>query len=142
MELASALAEEAYEKSIALDPKNTGSRMLIAGLLIKRQSYSRALDNIEVALQVKPELATSPVIADLCRIYIVDEQTKRGTAFLKAFLASHPRSHSARLGQAILLKEENRAKEAAELAAKVANDPQAPQTDAEHARALLKAWQG
>jgi hypothetical protein len=142
VDLASALAEEAYEKSIALDPKNTGSRMLLADLLIKRQSYSRALDNIEAALSVKPELASSPVVADICRLYIADEQIKRGAAFLQKFLASHPRSHSARLGQAILLKEENRTAEALQLAAKVATDPQAPQTDAEHAKALLKAWQG
>ena len=46
VELASALAEEAYEKSIALDPKNTGSRMLLAALLLQREAYARALDQL------------------------------------------------------------------------------------------------
>jgi tetratricopeptide (TPR) repeat protein len=140
MELAGALAEEAYEKAIALDPKNSGTRMLLAAELIKRTSYARALDNVEAALTIKADLATSPVVADMCRLYILDELTARGVEFFTKLSAAHPRNHSARLGLAILLKESGRRAEALPLAEKVGNDPQAPQTDAEHARALIKAW--
>jgi|GEM_PF-1294322 len=141
IQLASALAEEAYEKSIAIDPKNTGSRMLLAALLLERQSFSRALDNIEAALSVKPELATSPVVADMCRIYLVDEQLARGEKYFAKFVAANPRSHAARLGHAILLNDLKRTAEALPLVERIARDPQAPQTDAEHAKALLKEWQ-
>ena len=142
IQLASALAEEAYEKSIAIDPRNTGSRMLLAALLLERKSYSRALDNIEAAVTIKPDLAASAVVVDMCRVYIIDEQTKRGAAFLNTFVSLNPRSHAARLGLALMLKEQNRTAEAIQHATRVANDPQAPQPDAEHAKALLKEWQG
>lgn len=142
IQLASALAEEAYEKSIALDPNNTGSRMLLASLLIERTAYARALDQIEAALGTRSELATSAVVADLCRLYILDELTNRGITFLSGLTQKVPRNQSLRLGLAILLKEQNRTAEAIRLASEVAANPQAPQTDAEHAKALLKAWQG
>jgi hypothetical protein len=41
-----------------------------------------------------------------------------------------------------MLKEQNRKAEAIQQATRVANDPQTPQTEAEHAKALLKDWQG
>ena len=116
--------------------------MLLAALLLERKSYSRALDNIEAAVTIKPDLAASAVVVDMCRVYIIDEQTKRGAAFLNTFVSLNPRSHAARLGLALMLKEQNRTAEAIQHATRVANDPQAPQPDAEHAKALLKEWQG
>jgi hypothetical protein len=141
LELASAQAEEAYEKAIALDPRNTGSRLLLANLLIGRKSYSRALDQVEAALGIRPELATSPVVADMTRMYLIDRQAARGIAFFSAFAARHPRAHAILLGQAVLLKETGRKAEALALAQRVAGAPQAPQADAEHARALVKDMQ-
>jgi hypothetical protein len=137
--LARQSAEDAYARAVALDPGNSGARLLYAGLLIKRESWSRALDQIEAAVTAKPDLATSPVIADMTRMYLLDKQGARGLAFFAKLSAQRPRAQAIRLGQAILAKETGRKDEATALAEKVAADPQAAQTDAEHAKALLKA---
>lgn len=77
----------------------------------------------------------------MCRIYLVDEQLARGEKYFAKFVAANPRSHAARLGHAILLNDLKRTAEALPLVERIARDPQAPQTDAEHAKALLKEWQ-
>lgn len=136
---ASVLAEEAFEKAIELDPKNAGSRMLLAGALVKSQSFARALDNLEIALELKPELATAAIIADMCRLYIVDELAARGERYFSKFSSIHPKVPAARLGQAVLLAETGRKERALPLAERVANDPAADKDSADHARALVKS---
>lgn len=138
--LASALAEEAYEKAIALEPKNVRTRILLAGLLIDRQSFSRALDNLEAALMSAPDLATSSVVAGMCRLYLIDESGPRGERYLARFVATHPHVPAARLGLAILRHDLGRPAEALPLVEAVARDPTAPAADVEHAELLLRAW--
>ena len=135
--LARQTAEDAYERAVALDPANTGARLLYAGLLIKRESWSKALDQMEAAVTAKPELATSPVVADMARMYLIDAQAARGHAYFSKLSASRPRAQAIRLGQAALAKALGGKDEARALAENVASDPQAAQADAEHARALL-----
>lgn len=137
--LAQQTAEDAFEKAVALDPANVGARLLYAGALIKRQSWARALDHMEAALTGKPDLATSPVVADMTRMYLADAQAARGLSYFAKLSAQRPRAQAIRLGQAVLAKELGRKDEATALAQKVADDPQAAQTDAEHARALLQS---
>ena len=136
---ASVLAEEAFEKAIELDPKNAGSRMLLAGVLVKSQSFARALDNLEIALELKPETATAAIIADMCRIYIVDELAARGERYFAKFVSIHPKVPAARLGQAILLAEMGQKQRALPLAERVANDPTTDKDSAEHARGLVQS---
>lgn len=137
--LAQQTAEDAYARAVALDPANSGARLLYAGLLIKRESWSKALDQLEAAMTAKPELATSPVIADMTRMYLADQQAARGLAYFAKLSQARPRAQAIRLGQAVLAKESGRNAEALALVEIVAADPQAAQTDAEHAKALLKA---
>jgi tetratricopeptide (TPR) repeat protein len=142
MELATALAEEAFERSIALDPKVAETRMRLAALLSTRQAHAAAIDQVEAALMVAPELATWPTVSDLCRLYENDDQARRGVAFLGALSARHVKSHAALLGQARLLWLDDRKDEALLLAKKVADDPQTHKLEAEHARVLIADWQG
>jgi tetratricopeptide (TPR) repeat protein len=141
MDLATALAEEAFERSIALDPKIAETRMRLAALLSKRQAHSAAIDQVEAALTVAPELATWPAVSDLCRLYENDDQARRGVAFLEALSARQAKSHAAQLGQARLLWLDERKEEALLLANKVADDPQTPKFEVEQARALIADWQ-
>jgi tetratricopeptide (TPR) repeat protein len=136
-ELGSAYAEEAFSKAIELDPNNAGARMLLAGVLIRREAWSMAMDQVEAALSIKPELATTAVIADLTGMYLADAQAARGIDFLNGFLKANRRAVSARLGLAILYKENGDRGQARSLAEAVALDPNAPREDAEHAKALL-----
>lgn len=140
--LAGVMAENALEKAIELDPSETAARMLLARLLIERDSHSRALDNLEAALERKGDLAASAVIADMCRAYLIDRQAPRGARFLAALAAKHPKAAAIRLGLAVMLNETGRKAEALPLLERIAADPQATQADAEHARALLKDWKG
>jgi len=139
VQAAGVLAEEAFDKAIELDPRNATSRLLLAGVLVKRQSFSKALDNLEIALDLKTDLATGALVADMCRIYLADEQGQRGERFFARFVSMNPRVQAARLGQAILLSELGRGADALPLAERVAADPATPKADAEHARTLIKA---
>ena len=130
----------AYEKALALNRSDATTRMLLASSLIAEQSYGSAIDQIEAALAIKPDLATAAVLFDLARLYAKDGSAERGTAFFGALAARQPHTRIAQLAQAILLQASGRGADALMLARTIAIDPNAPQADAERARALLNAW--
>ncbi len=139
--LASTMAENAFSKAISRDGRDTAARLSLAQLQLARASFSLALDNLEAALKLKPELAVSPVVADMCRAYIADRQAVRGARYFAKFLDARPKAQSVRLGLAILLNETGRAKETFPLLRIVAEDPLASQQDAAQASEFEKAWQ-
>ena len=130
----------AYEKALALNRSDATTRMLLASSLIAEQSYGSAIDQIEAALAIKPDLATAAVLFDLARLYAKDGSAERGTAFFGALAARQPHTRIAQLAQAILLQASGRGADALMLPRTIAIDPNAPQADAERARALLNAW--
>ncbi len=134
------LAVSAFEKSLALAGNDATTRMLLASALIAQRSYGSAIDQIEAALAIKPELATAAVLADLARLYAKGGAAEKGIAFFDALAARQPHSRAAQLAQATLLQASGRGPEALLLARKIATDPNASQADAERARALLSAW--
>jgi tetratricopeptide (TPR) repeat protein len=139
---ASTMAEDAFGKAVSRDPRDTAARLQLAQLQMARKSYSLALDNLEQALDIKPELAIGPVVADMCRAYIADQQEARGERFFAAVLERRPKLEAIRLGAAILLNELGKTAEAVAAARIVADDPLSAQQDAAKARELLVAWQG
>lgn len=139
MDLAPALAEEAYERAIALDPTHAETRFRLAALLEKREARSAAIEQLEAALSASPNLATLSAIQDMVRAYAVDDQARRGAAFLARLAEQNPPGHAAQLGQALLLKEDNQAEAALATATHLADDPNAPAVVIEHARALVNA---
>lgn len=138
MDLAPALAEEAYERAIALDPADAGSRFRLAALLVKREARSAAIEQLEAALSGSPSLATLPAVLDLARAYTADDQARRGAAFFARLAEGSPPGHAAQLGQAFLLKEDGQPEAALGIAAQLAGDPKAPAAVTEQARALAK----
>lgn len=130
----------ALEHVIALDPKDAAARMSLAALLIKRNAFEAAIDQVEAALAVKPELATPAVLRDTARLYARAGLSERGLAFFADFSKRHRDVRSVPLAQAILLKEAGRVAEALLLVRKIANDPGSPIADAAEARKLMDAW--
>lgn len=141
MDLAPALAEEAYERAIALDSTHAETRFRLAALLEKREARSAAIEQLEAALSASPNLASLSVIQDVVRAYAADDQARRGVAFLARLAERNPPGHTAQLGQALLLKEDNQAEAALATATQLADDPKAPAVVIEQARALVSALQ-
>lgn len=141
-QMASVMAEDALNKAISLNPGNVASRLLLARLLLGRESYALALDQLEWAARKEARVLNAVLAADMCRAYVVDEQAARGEKFFREMRQQHPERSSLRLGLAIVLHEQGR-KDAAltELRALLA-DGKADAEDAAHARKLEQAWRG
>ncbi len=133
-------AESAYRRSIELDARNTQARFLLASLLISRDSLAPAIEQIETALDVKPELATRKVVEDLTHLYQKTGERDRGVSFYSGFVVRHPEARAAALGQAILLKDTGKRAEALLALQKLATDPSAAPDETAQARALLNSW--
>lgn len=138
MDLSPALAEEAYERAIALDPTHAETRLRLAALLEKREARAAAIEHLEAALSASPSLATLPAVLGLARTYAADDQARRGAAFFARLAERDSPGHAAQLGQALLLKEDNQAEAAVAIATQLAGDPKAPVAVIEQARALVE----
>jgi hypothetical protein len=134
------LAQSALARAVALAPNDAAARMLLAGVLVAKQSYAPAIEQIQSALELNPHLATSAVLTDLAGLYAKGGDAEVGLAFLAAFSKRHPEAGSSQVAQAILLKSADRSAEALLLARKIATDPASAPADADYARALLLAW--
>jgi hypothetical protein len=134
------LAQSALARAIALAPDDAGARMVLAGVLAAQKAYPPAIEQIQIAVELKPDLATSAVLADLAGLHAKNGDPELGLAFLAAYAKRHPGAGSTQIAQAILLRAAGRASEALMLARKIAVDPASVPADAERARALLSAW--
>lgn len=136
------MAEDALNKALKLSPGDVSSRLLLAGLLLDRQSYALALDHLEWVGRKDPKLLTSPLVADMCRAYVVDEQAARGERFFQEMLKARPESSALRLAMAILLHQNGKNDEALRRVAALSADAQADPADVAYARELEAAWRG
>jgi hypothetical protein len=134
------LAQAALARAIALAPDDAGARMVLAGVLAAQKAYGPAIAQIQNAIELKPDLATSAVLADMAGLHAKNGDPELGLAFLAAYAKRHPGVGSTQIAQAILLRAAGRASEALMLARKIAVDPASVPADAERARALLSAW--
>jgi lipopolysaccharide biosynthesis regulator YciM len=139
---ASTLAEDALNKALARNAKDTAAHLILARLQLARAAFAPAIDHMEAAIALKPELADSALVAEMCRAYLADGLGLRGEAFFTAQLQAAPKANPLRLGKAILLGERGEITEAIPLAQGVADDPRATQEDANKARELIAAWKG
>lgn len=141
-QMASVMAEEALNKAISLNPENISSRLLLARLLLGRESYALALDHLEWAARKDARLLNSLLVADMSRAYVVDEQAARGEGFFREMRQRRPELSSLRLGLAILLHEQGRKAAALDELQGLLGDGKADADDVAHARKLVRAWQG
>ena len=139
---ASVMAEDALQKALAINGSNTASRLLLARLLLERESYALALDQLEWAGRKDAKLINSLLVAEMCRAYVADELGERGEKFFREMLQQRGDSSSLRLGLAILLQEQGKKDEALRQLAGVLADSNASADDLEHARLLDKVWRG
>lgn len=141
-QMASVLAEDALNKAIRLNPGNAASRLLLARLLLGRESYALALDQLESVTRQDAKKLTPLLVADMCRAYVVDEQARRGEAFFREARQQRPELSALRLGLAILLHEQGRTQAGLTELQGLLADPQASPDDVAYARQLAQAWQG
>lgn len=141
-QLASVLAEDALNQSIKLNPANVSSRLLLARLLLGRESYSLALDQLEWVIRKEARTLNAVLAADLCRAYVVDEQATRGEAFFREMRQRRPELSALRLGHAILLHEAGRRQVALVELRELLADSRAAADDLAYARQLEQAWRG
>lgn len=141
-QLASVLAEDALNKALSINPGNLPSRLLLARLLIGRQAYTPALDQLEWVAKKDPKVLNSLLTADMCRAYVVDAQAARGEVFFREMLKQRPEVSALRLGLAIVLHEQGQKAAALSQIAELLASSQANPDDIEYARQLEKAWRG
>ena len=141
-QMASVMAEDALNKAISLNPANVASRLLLARLLLGRESYALALDHLEWAARKESKVLNAVLAADMCRAYVVDEQAARGEKFFREMRGQHPELSSLRLGLAILLHEQGRKDVALIELQALLKDGKADADDAAYARKLEQVWRG
>jgi Flp pilus assembly protein TadD len=141
-QFAEVMAEDALNKALSLSPENLPARLLLASLLLDRQSYALALDQLEWVGRKAPKLLNAALTADMCRAYIIDEQAARGERFFREMLGPRPEASALRLGLALMLHEQGKSQEARRLVADLARDSRADKAEVEYARRLEKAWMG
>jgi cytochrome c-type biogenesis protein CcmH/NrfG len=134
------LAEDALTRAFELDPRNISTRLMLARLLIGRESYDRALYYLESVLFDAPELLKPALAAEMCRAYLLDEQAQRGEKFFKSMVADDGERSSPRLALAILIHGEGRTGEALLELEKLLQSRTALPEDTEHARLLQRSW--
>jgi lipopolysaccharide biosynthesis regulator YciM len=139
-QLANVLAEDALTRAFELNSRNVSTRLMLARLLLNRDSYDRALYHLEAVLLDAPEFLQASLAADMCRAYLEDEQVQRGEKFFKRMLGEGGEGSSARLALAILLHEAGRTGEALLQLETLLKSPKALPEDVEHARLLDRTW--
>ncbi len=147
--LAGSLAEDAFAAAVSLEPKDVGARLDLAGSLMGRRAWSRALDQLEEAARIDRKVLTRPLVADMCNAYVADGLAERGEDFFRGFATKGegPATSAPRLCLAVLLHEQGakapkKAAEAQEVLNVLAADAKAHPDDAAYAKALAQDWQG
>jgi lipopolysaccharide biosynthesis regulator YciM len=145
--LAGSLAEDALARAIDLDTRDAGARLKLAGLLMGRRAWSRALDQLEAAVGQDRRLLTRPMTVDMCHAYVADGLAERGEDFFRDVADEVVDPGAARLCLAVLLREQGprdakKAAEAIRVADQVAADAKANPEDAAYAKALAQDWRG
>ena len=141
-QMASVMAEDALNKAISLNSANVASRLLLARLLLGREAYALALDQLEWAARKESKVLNAVLAADMCRAYVVDEQAARGEKFFREMRQQHPELSSLRLGLAILLHEQGRKDAALTELQALLEDGKADADDLAYGRKLEQAWRG
>ena len=139
---ASVMAEDSLQKALAINPANLPTRLLLARLLLDRESYALALDQLEWVGRKNPALINSALTADMCRAYVVDKQAGRGEAFFSDMQKTRPESSALRLGLAILQHEQGQMGAARRQLSDLIGDARSTPDDVAYARTLEQAWQG
>lgn len=147
--LAGSLAEDALSRAVELDGRDAGARLQLAGLLMGRRAWSKALGHMEEAFRIDRKVLTRPLVADMCHAYVADGLAERGEDFLREVVdkGAGQETSAPRLCLAVLLHEQGpgdgkKAAEALKVADGLAADAKANPEDAAYAKALAQDWRG
>jgi tetratricopeptide (TPR) repeat protein len=135
------VAEEAYRKTIELDPGSKEARLGLGALYVEQERYNSALNEFEPVVGENPALVVPTMVSAMCLAYVLDQQWERGVAFFRSVLKSKPDADSARLALAILLHQQKKIPEATQVLDGVVQRRGADGANREYAARLKREWQ-
>lgn len=136
------LAEDAAERTLALDPAKAEARLLLGAILFRERYFGPAIDSFERALTDKGDLLDIRTAGLLGSAYCLDGQTARGVRFLDAFAKKNPKSGPALFALAVLHHAMGKDKDAQAGMKKAIPELKADPDAQKYARSLLKEWGG
>ena len=95
-------AIRSYTQSLALDPADATTMILLGVSLARTSEYKAALGYFEKALGKAPYLMSYDLAQWMNLCYLAGSQTKRGTIFYDAFLRANPEFYPVQVYAAIL----------------------------------------
>ena len=136
------LAEDAAERTLALDPAKAEARLLLGAILFRERYFGPAIDNFERALTDKGDLLDIRTAGLLGSAYCLDGQAARGERFLDALAKKNPKSGPALFALAVLQRAMGNDKDAQAGMKKAIPALKADPEAQKYARTLLKEWGG
>ncbi len=136
------LAEEHAQAALDINPAYTEARTLLANLYLWRNSYNNALNEYEKLVQDDPRYIRPDTLASMCCAYRQDDQQDRGEAFFRSLLKKYPDSATIKIGLAVMLKDQNKKREAKDLLHAVLKGKIHFPDDQGAARVCLREWFG
>lgn len=136
------LAEDAAERTLALDPAKSEARLLLGAILFRERYFGPAIDSFERAVTNKGDLLDIRTAGLLGSAYCLDGQAPRGERFLDAFAKKNPKSGPALFALAVLQRAIGKDKDAQAGLKKAIPALKADPDAQKYARTLLKEWGG
>ena len=136
------LAEDAAERTLALDPAKAEARLLLGAIRFRERYFGPAIDSFERALTDKGDLLDIRTAGLLGSAYCLDAQAARGVRFLDAFAKKNPKSGPAWFALAVLHHATGKDTEAQAGMKKAIPELKADPEAQKYARSLLKEWGG
>ena len=136
------LAEDAAERTLALDPAKAEARLLLGAIRFRERYFGPAIDSFERALTDKGDLLDIRTAGLLGSAYCLDGQAPRGERFLDAFAKKNPKSGPALFALAVLHHAMGNDKDAQAGMKKAIPSLKADPEAQKYARTLLKEWGG
>ena len=138
--LAGAMAIQAFEQAVVLQPKDPAARLLLGISLTFEKYWGEALGHFETAIKINPGLINPANIAIMNICYISAPQTKRGADFYKKILTKNPSLDYVRMSRAVLLKQYHNQSVANEELSRVIRRTGATDADRNYAGLLMRFW--
>lgn len=137
---AEAQAMDALARTVALDPIDAGSRILLADLYKDKGLWAQAVDVLEGGFLADLPVARSTMTERLVLACMMGDLSRRGVAFFDELLAQEPDAADLRLARAMLLRHHYKNDEAmADVEAVLLADAASPRVR-DTATKLMEYW--
>ncbi len=136
------LAEDAAERTLALDPAKAEARLLLGAILFRQRFFGPALDSFERAVTDRPALLDIRTSGLMGSAYCLDGQAERGERFFDAFAKKDPQCGPAWFALSVLRRANGKNVEAKSSMEKAISALKSDPATRKYAGTLLKEWGG